>query len=351
MTEVKSGPAPYIYTSTRLRVRKAKLLPREDYLRMQNMSLPEIARFIGESEYKSEIDELGGVFHGIDLIEIALSWNLAKENQSVLGITQGSLMQFTANYLRSWDIANVLIILRGKQQGFSVNKIKEVVIPAGELDKVFLDRLLVEESAGRIVELLKGWRLYPVLEREYSAVVERGSFARLENELYKKNYADLIAVARSGIKGGSEFLQYLQLEIDTRNFQSLFRLRASGMPEDVREQMIPGGTFSLDELARLGAVESNDELIDALKKRTRLQSLIEALETFREGRPIHEIENVLTRIKLEQMDRMSKRYPFSIAPILVYLEKKKYEVFNLRALARGKESNLPGERIMEYLVI
>ena len=47
MTEVKSGPAPYIYTSTRLRVRKAKLLPRDDYLRMQNMSLPEIARFIG----------------------------------------------------------------------------------------------------------------------------------------------------------------------------------------------------------------------------------------------------------------------------------------------------------------
>ena len=127
MTEVKSGPAPYIYTSTRLRVRKAKLLPREDYLRMQNMSLPEIARFIGESEYKSEIDELGGVFHGIDLIEIALSWNLAKENQSVLGITQGSLMQFTANYLRSWDIGNVLIILRGKRQGFSANKIKEVL--------------------------------------------------------------------------------------------------------------------------------------------------------------------------------------------------------------------------------
>ena len=48
---------------------------------------------------------------------------------------------------------------------------------------------------------------------------------------------------------------------------------------------------------------------------------------------------------------MSKRNPFSVHPILVYLEKKKYEVFNLRALARGKASKLAPERISEYLVI
>jgi len=51
------------------------------------------------------------------------------------------------------------------------------------------------------------------------------------------------------------------------------------------------------------------------------------------------------------MERLSKRHPFSIHPILVYLEKKKYEVFNLRALTRGKESKLSPERIAEYLVV
>ena len=39
---------------------------------------------------------------------------------------------------------------------------------------------------------------------------------------------------------------------------------------------------------------------------------------------------------MEQMEKLSKRNPFSIYPILVYLEKKKYEVFNLRALATGQ---------------
>ena len=48
MVGVRGISAPYIYVCTRMRVRKAKLLPREEYLRMLNMSLPEITRIIGE---------------------------------------------------------------------------------------------------------------------------------------------------------------------------------------------------------------------------------------------------------------------------------------------------------------
>ena len=68
MTEVMSGPAPYIYVSTRMRVRKAKLIPREEYLRMLNMGLPEFTRLIEEMEYKREIDELSASLSGVDLI-------------------------------------------------------------------------------------------------------------------------------------------------------------------------------------------------------------------------------------------------------------------------------------------
>ena len=66
MVQNSGGPAPYIYVSTRLRVRKAKLLPPEEYQRMLNMSLPEIIRLIGETEYQKEVDELGTSFEGID---------------------------------------------------------------------------------------------------------------------------------------------------------------------------------------------------------------------------------------------------------------------------------------------
>ena len=343
--------APYIYVCTRMRVRKAKLLPREEYMRMLNMSIPEITRVIEETEYKQEIDELGTTFKGIDLVEVALSWNLAKEYQKIQEITPGTLKAFTRAYLRRWDIQNVLTIMRGRVQGEKTGRIKEILIPAGSLDKVMLDRLLAEESNDRIIELLKGHRMFPVLAQEYPAAKESGSFSRMENELYKALYAEIIGDAKAGIKGGASFLSYIQLEINIKNVKTLFRLRVDTGAEDVREMFIPGGSLSATDFVNLNAIRDQNEFIDQVKATIRSDSLHALLDELKGNKTMHDIEVRLTRVQIEQMENMSKRNPFSIHPILVYLEKKKYEVFNLRALTRGKESKLPTEKIAEYLVM
>jgi len=318
---------------------------------MLNMSLPEIIRFIGDTSYRPEIDELGTSFSGIDLVEEALSWNLAKEYQKILELVPGDLKYFSLSYLRRWDIQNVVAILRGKMQGVYPGKIKEVQVPAGKLDKVALDRLLTEESPERVVEALKSERIYPTLEKEIGGAMETGSFAHMENELYKGYYARLIEDAKGGVKGGNIFLKYIQLEIDMRNIQTLFRLRTGHVQEDVGDMMIPGGTFSVDELQQIFGLDDRDEFIDALKRRVKMVPLLNALEEIRRMSALHEIEVALTRVQLDQMERISKRYPFSVLPVIVYLEEKKYEVANLRALARGKEAGIPGERLKGYLVM
>jgi V/A-type H+-transporting ATPase subunit C len=351
MVAVKGVFAPYIYVCTRMRVRKAKLIPREEYMRMLNMSLPEITRVIQETQYRQEIDELSSVFGGIDLIEVALSWNLAKEYQKVLEITPGNLKQFTQAYLRRWDIQNILTILRGRMQGEKAGKIKEILVPAGSLDRTDLDRLLAEESPERIIEALKGNRMHPVLTREYPAAKESGSFSRMENELYKQFFSEIIAEAKSGIKGGNQFLDFIRFDIDIRNIKTLFRLRRDIFEEDAREMYISGGILSSTDFADLNALQDQGEFIESLKGKIRNNLLIELLDELKAEKKIRDVETRLTRVQLEQMERISKRNPFSIHPILVYLEKKKYEVFNLRALARGKESRLSSERIAEYLVV
>lgn len=343
--------APYIYVCTRMRMRKAKLLPKEEYMRMLNMSVSEITRIIGESEYKQEIDELGTTFKGIDLIEVGLSWNLAKEYQKIQEITPGNLKQFTQVYLRRWDIQNVLTILRGKMQGEKPGKIKEILIPAGSLDKIILDRMLSEESSDRIIEMLKTHRMYPVLAREYPAAKESGSFSHMENEIYKHLYANIIADAKSGVKGGASFLAYIQLEIDIKNVKTLFRLRADNLEEDARDMFIPGGSLSLLNFTSMNNIKDLNEFIDMIRANIMNDTLHSLLDELKGNKSAHDIEARLTRVQLEQMEKLSKRNPFSIHPILVYLEKKKYEVFNLRALARGKESKLPSEKIVDYLVM
>lgn len=352
MTEVKSGSAPYIYVSTRMRVRKAKLIPREEYLRMLNMGLPEFTRLIEEMEYKREIDELSSSFNGVDLIENAVSWNLAKEYQRVIALAPGEMKGFTRDYLHKWDIQNVLTILRGKHQGLSEGKIRSVLVPAGALDAAALDRMISETSLDRIVESIPEKKMAAILAAGLPEALETHSFGKVENELYKYYYATLIKAARGGMKGGRPFLKYVMFEIDIKNVTNLFRIRAQGSKGvSTLEVWIEGGSYHSDELERLTTVESLDEVVDSLKKKVKSPVLIEALEELREKKPIYAIESMLITAQLNQMDNLSKRNPFSISPLLVYLERKKYEVANLRALARGKEASLAPEILEKYLVM
>jgi len=352
MTDIKSGPVPYVYVCTRMRVRKSKLIPREDYLRLLNMSIPEITRFIEETQYKREIDELAPFFHGIDLIELALSWNLAKEYQNIQNISPGVLKRFTKSYLRKWDIQNILTILRGKTQGMKPGKIREILVPAGEMDRAFLDRLVKEETPERILESIKGQSVYPVIAEGFGTAIAEESFAKVENELYKQFYANLLSEAKSGLKGGKQFLEYIMLDIDITNIRNMFRLRADQLHEEARSTMIPGGTFSTDEFQHLISIEDEKEFIDTLKSSIQLKPLLMLLEEMSGGKKsLREIEIDLIKVQLGQMESLSKLNPFSIHPILTYLEKKKYEIFNLRAIARGKEVNLPTDRIRGYLVM
>lgn len=351
MAEVSAGPVPYVYVCTRLRVRKSKLIPRQEYLRLLNMGIPEITRFIEETQYKKEIDELASSFHGIDLLELALSWNLAKEYQSIQDITPGVLKRFTQSYLRKWDIQNVLTILRGKAQGMKAGKIREILVPGGELDKTFLDRLLTEDSPERIVEALKGKSIHPVIAAGIATAIEEESFAKIENDLYKQFYENLLEEARSGFKGGKQFLEYILLDIDMINIRNMFRLRADKLPEDASAMAIQGGAFSVRDFQDLISIEDEKSFIDGLKSKVTLKPLLVLLDAMSGAKSLREIEIELIKVQLAQMESFSKKSPFSIHPILTYLEKKKYEIFNLRAIARGKEVNLPIDRIRGYLVM
>jgi len=351
MTQNSSGPALYIYTSTRLRVRKSKLLTPAEYHRMLNMGLSEITRFIGETEYQKEVEELGASFAGVDLIEIALSWNLAKEYQRVIDMAPGDLKLFTKTYLERWDIYNVLTILRGKSQGFSEGKIKEVLIPAGSLNRTMLDRLLTEETCERVVDGLKDWHLYPVLQADTATAVSSGSFSQMEDDLYKAFYAGLLRIGRKGVSGAFQFVKFVKLDIDILNIKTIFRMHADAVSKASRDLFIPGASLTLDELEQISGLSSTSEIIDSLSAHIKNEPLLAALDDLRGEKTLNEINIELTKAKLDQMERLSRINPFSIHPVLVYLEKKKYEIANLRALARGKESQLSGDVIERYLVI
>jgi len=121
---------------------------------------------------------------------------------------------------------------------------------------------------------------------------------KVENELYKQFYADLIAYAYSGIKGGRQFLDYITLDIDITNIRTVFRLRADHSVNDIAGIIIPGGTISPQSLQRVFPIKDPNEFIDALVPLVRVKSLQELLERLREEKSLRGIEIELIKVQM-----------------------------------------------------
>ena len=66
---------------------------------------------------------------------------------------------------------------------------------------------------------------------------------------------------------------------------------------------------------------------------------------------MHVVEVAVTKVRLEEMDRLATRHPFSVLPIISYLEHKRIEIGNLGRAVRGRQFGIPDERIRRYLVV
>ncbi|MEN6341600.1 MAG: V-type ATP synthase subunit C [Methanospirillum sp.] len=372
MVETFVIPGAFQYVCTRLQVRKTRLYPPEYYARLLQMSLPQMVRAIGEDErYRREIYNRYPTSTDLSQLERALTENLAREYREVLKMTPGILHELTAFYLHRWDIVNVMAILRGKKHGLPRARIAEGLVPAGDLDRDRLEALIDAPDLDRVVEELKDWPLYPELRTCTCKEMPPGEFARIEDRLYRQYYLDLLAVARRGIRGGEAFARYLRFEIDILNMRNLFRLRAGSRIADVEGSMVPGGNIPVEEFARIAGIENREAFVDEFEKTNIIPVATRAMQALRNDPAIgpeqvadllwsrwkehrttvHVVEVAVTKVRLEEMDRLATRHPFTVLPIVSYLEHKRIEIGNLRAAVRGRQFGIPDERIRRYLVV
>ncbi len=371
MVETLVTPGSYQYVCTRLQVRKTRLYPPENYARLLQMSLPQMVRAIGEDErYRREVYNRYPTSTDLDQFERALTANLAREYREVLEMTPGSLRTLTADYLHRWDIVNVMAILRGKRHGLSRRQILEGMIPAGDLGRERLEALIAAPDLDSVVEGLKDWPLYPEARTCACRVLPPGEFARVEDRLYRKYYLAMLTVSKSGVRGGEAFACYLRFEIDILNMRNLFRLRAGSRLSDVAGSMVPGGNIPVEEFARIAGIEDRAAFVDEFETTNILPVATRAMQALRRDASIgpeqvadllwsrweerrttvHVVEVAVTRVRLEELDRLATRHPFTVLPVVAYLEHKRIEIGNLRACVRGRQFGVPNERIRRYLV-
>jgi V/A-type H+-transporting ATPase subunit C len=332
----------YAYITARVRVMKSRLIPKDMYPKFLNMEIPEITRFIEESDYKKDVDELARKYSGVDLVEHALNENLALTYRKLIEISQDEANFFITEYLRQWDIWNIKTILRGKYYGASEEEILEAVVSAGQLRYRDLTQIVKIATVEGVVAALSETPYFPAIQ-DYKG----GPLADLENNLDKLYYLRLLRSIGDS-PGEKLFLKFLRTEIDVKNLKTLFRTKKAGMErEDIIRLLILGGMeLKENDLLRLAALPYQ-EFVRSLEE----YSYWNAISSQIEEPSLLNIEIGLDRFGLEYASKISYYYPLSILPVLDYILGKKNEVDNIRIIVRGKETRLPEEIIKSHLVM
>jgi V/A-type H+-transporting ATPase subunit C len=341
------------YVNARVRSRRAALFDEEDYRKLVRMGTGEIARYMEETEYETEMNELGARHSGVDLIEYALNRNLAKHFEDLLEWADGQLYEWIANYLRKFDAWNAKTAIRGVYSGASAEEIDTDYIQAGEFSDTLLEQMSAAGSVEEIVDLLSETIFEEGIDEAYEAFEETDVLVPLENAIDKTFYEHLLEdVADRQIDTNTPrglYVEVLQAEIDFRNVRNAMRLSRTGTDLDPEEYYIEGGKlFDRGELRSL--VGNFDELVEHIRESTYGDDLSEALGELDEAESLIEFEQALDSALLEYSDKLSYTYPVSICSALSYVLAKEREVENVRAIARGREVGLTVEEIEGELV-
>ncbi|MCK4550735.1 MAG: V-type ATPase subunit, partial [Candidatus Aenigmarchaeota archaeon] len=198
--KIKLSRNPYL--NARVRVMKSKLIVPEDYPKLLKMTPSEVSHFLGDGEYKAQIDELAVKHDGADLIELALNANASKSYGKVMRISKGTTREVITKYLLRLDIANLKTVLRGFYSGTSEEEISQAIIPGCRISVDALLFLLKKESMDDILSDSSVLRVFPHL-KSYTAPKDGITLAYIENLLDSNYYTELFAIAEALPKNAS----------------------------------------------------------------------------------------------------------------------------------------------------
>jgi V/A-type H+-transporting ATPase subunit C len=343
----------YEYVVARTRSRRASLFDDDDYRKLVRMGTSEIARFMEETEYETEMNALGARFRGVDLVEYALNRNLAKHFDDLLRWSEGALYDYIARYLRKFDAWNVKTVIRGLYSGVESADVEDDLIRAGEFTEERVDALLNAGSIEDVVTLLDDTIFGDSLSEAFEVYEQEGVLVPLENAVDRAFYETLLEGLPSNPERDSAtglYVEFLQAEVDFRNLRNALRLARSGADVAPGEYYIEGGTL-FDEQSLAQLTGNVDNLVSMVRESRYGDDLDDALSDLADADNLLEFERALDAALLEYTDTLSNRYPMSVCPVLSYILAKEREVDNIRAIARGREAGLGPDEIEQELVI
>jgi V/A-type H+-transporting ATPase subunit C len=344
-----SGNYPYV--CARVRAKRAFLLPTDVYRKLLQMDTPQISRFLGESQYKKEITELGLTATGFQLIDLALNKNIAEVYHQILGYSKGDLASLLSAYLQREDVWNIKTILRGKSYNAKPDEIMKSIRPAGKYPRSYWQHIVQHsKTIQEAIELLHGNDYYNIIESFKNDWEDNPDLC--ENRLEQAYYQFLLSSIPPRSEANQLFLDFIREEIDITNIKTLLMTKYESVePSRITPMILTGGTISQNTMERLINAVDFQHFLEELHSLPEYQTIQDSLGSIQQTNSLSHIIRILEKNHLTKATQKSYLHPLSVLPILDFFIRKRIEVENLRILARAKEKGLTEQTIKELMVI
>ena len=341
----------YPYTYVRTVVMRSLLFRREDYQKMLKMGFSEIAKFLQESNYRKEINELATNYSGPDLLELALNKSLAESFKKLIRISPDELGLLIREYAKRKDIEDLKTIIRGIFTNAGEKAIAASVTGAGTLSRDFLASLLKEKS---VEGILKANKLvdFSLFREGLKELGEKRSLAGIENAFDRHYYTQLARFSEMLPEEGELFRRFIQKEVEILNLLAVLRLKKAKFGiGSIRNFIIPSGNGIKDAMMmELASTEDLDNISGLLQK-TEYKSIVsKGIEEFRKAGSLIMLEIGLYKHLLKKSMLFTHQHPLSVDVILGYMFAKDIEVRNLKIIVKGKQLGL-SEGFMESQLV
>lgn len=348
----KMGLGTYPYINARVRAMKADLIPESEYLKLAKMSLPEIARYLQDTRYKEEINELAQKYSGAELVERAINANIGRAFTKILAISAGEVRELLDAYLGRWDLWNLKAIMRAKHSKAPAEELELALLSCGRIGCGGSGELCKKETVEDVLLLAEKEGYAVGVGEALKAYKATGKLSDAENTLNKAYYSSILAKAEGLPQQGKLFRAFLKTELDIRNIKTILRLKREGFKkEDIMKHLIfPGEKLGKSDLSKLAGASSMDELGGALMKTYYGQVLGDSMKKMKEKSSISPVQTALDKYWLGKAGLMLHQHPLSINPIMGFLISKEIEHKNIRLIARARATGLPEDTILENLV-
>lgn len=311
---------PYMYA--RVSAKRAKLLENGDYENLLKMQPNEIARKLEEGAYRSEINELGARYEGVELVELALNRNLSNELSHLCKIAPESLEKVIKAYLRKYDLRSIKRLLRWKKSGEEA-RIDELLIPVSNFDMENL-RELSEKDFEEILEEIR----FPDSEIDYRSSIEgKTDLKEIEHALDEAYYDELQKLSEA--INTEQFRRFIREEVEHQNISTVLRLKKYGLPAE--------------EISNYLVASNHSKLVENVLEAEELESAIDLVREEKDIGGFERLEDIEHALEVERLQKaltMLHTEPLGVTSILGYIVAKIIEVKNLRMLIRAKETGI-----------